>query len=99
MFAASIPIILHLLNRRRFREEPWAAMRFLLAAIRKNQRRIRIEQWLPLAVRTLLTIRAVGAMAKPFLEDGGLPILAGQRTHRVIVLDGSLSMAYSPADA
>ena len=34
--AASVPIIIHLLNRRKFREMPWAAMRFLLAAIRKN---------------------------------------------------------------
>ncbi len=44
MGAASLPIIIHLLNRRRFRETQWAAMRFLLAAIKKNQRRIRIEQ-------------------------------------------------------
>jgi hypothetical protein len=97
--AASIPIILHLLNRRRFREEPWAAMRFLLAAIRKNQRRIRIEQLILLAVRTLLIILIVAAMAKPYLESlGALPVFAGLRTHRVIVLDGSLSMAYSSAE-
>ena len=49
MAAASMPILIHLLNRRKFRETRWAAMRFLLAAIRKNQRRIRIEQWLLLA--------------------------------------------------
>ena len=56
----------------------WAAMRFLLAAIRKNSRRIRIEQWLLLAVRTLLIIRVVSAMAKPVLERvGALPVLAG----------------------
>jgi Aerotolerance regulator N-terminal/von Willebrand factor type A domain len=97
--AASIPIILHLLNRRRFREERWAAMRFLLAAIRRNQRRIRVEQWLLLAVRTLLLILLVLAMAKPFLDNGALPILAGQRTHRVIVLDGSLSMGHVTTDA
>ena len=35
--AASVPIIIHLLNRRKFREMHWAAMRFLLAAIRKNR--------------------------------------------------------------
>jgi len=35
--AASIPIVIHLLNRRKFREMPWAAMQFLMAAIRKNQ--------------------------------------------------------------
>jgi hypothetical protein len=97
--AASVPIIIHLLNRRKFRETSWAAMRFLLAAIRKNSRRIRIEQWLLLAVRTLLIVLVVTAMAKPFLEGlGALPVIAGQRTHRVIVLDGSLSMAYTVGD-
>jgi hypothetical protein len=97
--AASIPIIIHLLNRRKFRETRWAAMQFLLAAIRKNSRRIRIEQWLLLAIRTLVVILLVLAMAKPFLESlGAIPVLAGQRTHRVIVLDGSLSMAYAPAE-
>src|SRR5579872_6290512 len=97
--AASLPVIIHLLNRRKFREMQWAAMRFLLAAIRKNSRRIRIEQWILLAVRTLLIILVVSAMAKPFLESlGALPILAGRRTHHVLVLDGSLSMAYEPAE-
>lgn len=97
--AASVPIILHLLNRRKFREMQWAAMQFLLAAIRKNSRRIRIEQWLLLAIRTLVIILVVTAMAKPFLESlGALPVIAGQRTHRVLVLDGSLSMAYTEGD-
>src|SRR5438309_983914 len=97
--AASLPIIIHLLNRRKFREVPWAAMRFLLAAIRKNQRRVKIEQWLLLAVRTLLVILVVMAMAKPFLESlGAMQLLPGQRTHRVIVLDGSLSMGYTTAE-
>jgi hypothetical protein len=97
--AASIPIVIHLLNRRKFRETPWAAMRFLLAAIRKNYRRVQLEQLLLLAVRTLVVLLVVLAMAKPFLESlGAIPVLAGQRTHRVVVLDGSLSMAYAPAE-
>jgi hypothetical protein len=97
--AASIPLIIHLLNRRRFREEPWAAMRFLLAALRKNQRRVRIEQWLLLAVRTLVVLFAVLAMAKPFLERlGASALLPGQRTHWVLVLDGSLSMSRAAAE-
>jgi hypothetical protein len=95
--AASIPIILHLLNRRRFRERSWAAMRFLLEAIRKNQRRIRLEQLILLAVRTLIILLVVSAMARPFLEKYR-PILPDQRTHRVIVLDGSLSMGYASAE-
>ena len=82
--AASVPILIHLLNRRKFREVPWAAMRFLLAAIRKNQRRIRIEQWLLLAIRTLIILLVVSAMAKPFLESFGV-VIAGRRVHRVLV--------------
>jgi hypothetical protein len=97
--AASLPIIIHLLNKRKFREMQWAAMQFLLAAIRKNSRRIRIEQWILLAVRTLIILLIVSAMAKPFLESlGALPVIAGQRTHHVLVLDGSLSMAYAPGE-
>ena len=38
-------------------------------------------------------------MAKPFLESlGALPVSPGRRTHRVLVLDGSLSMAYAAGD-
>ena len=46
-------------------------MRFLIAAMRKNQRRVRVEQWLLLAVRTLIILLVVLAMAKPFLESAG----------------------------
>ena len=37
--AVSIPVIIHLLNRKRFRIVDWAAMRFLLAAQKKNARK------------------------------------------------------------
>jgi len=98
MAAASIPIVIHLLNKRKYRETQWAAMRFLLAAIRKNSRRIRLEQLLLLAVRTLLVLLLVAALARPYLENiGAIPALVGQRTHRVLVLDGSLSMDYAVA--
>jgi len=96
--AASLPILIHLLNRRKYREMRWAAMRFLIAALRKNQRRVKVEQWLLLAVRTLVILLAVAAMAKPFLESLGAVVLPGQRTHRVVVLDGSMSMAFVSGD-
>jgi len=96
---ASLPILIHLLNRRKFREEKWAAMRFLLAAMRKNQRRVQVEHWLLLAVRTAILILLALAMAKPFLEAFGVAdMLAGQRRHWVIVLDGSMSMDYRVDD-
>ena len=33
---ASIPIIIHILNRRRYKTVQWAAMEFLLRAMKKN---------------------------------------------------------------
>jgi hypothetical protein len=90
--------VIHLWNRRKFREVSWAAMQFLLAALRKNRRRIRIEQWLLLAIRTLVILLVVTAMAKPFLERFGA-VIAGSRTHRVIVIDDSLSMGYRSGES
>ncbi len=92
MAAGSIPVIIHLLNKRKFRQTDWAAMRFLLAAIKKNKRRIEIEQWILLAIRTLLILLLVGAMARPVLESLAPAMFAGQRSHRVLVIDGSMSM-------
>ncbi len=93
--ATALPILIHLLNRRKYKEMRWAAMRFLVAALRKNQRRVKIEQWLLLLIRTLVVFLVVCAMAKPLVESLGAITLPGQRTHRVIVLDGSMSMAFT----
>jgi len=96
--AAGAPLILHLLNRRRHREVVWAAMQYLLAAMKKNSRRILIEQWILLAVRTLLIALVVLAVAEPVLEQTGIVAGVGQPTHKVLVIDGSYSMAYKPTD-
>ena len=95
---AAAPILIHLWNKRKYREVPWAAIEYLLAALRKNARRIQLEQWLLLAVRTLLIVLVVMAVAQPFLEKLGLNFIAGERTLKVLVIDGSFSMAYQPTD-
>ena len=61
--AASVPIVIHLLNRNRYRVVTWAAMRFLLAAQKKNARKLRIEQLLLLAVRVMVVALLLLAMA------------------------------------
>ncbi|GIW82187.1 MAG: hypothetical protein KatS3mg105_3994 [Gemmatales bacterium] len=103
--AASVPIIIHLLNRRRFRIVHWAAMRFLLAAQRKNTRKLRFEQLILLALRTLIVLLIVLAMAsvmdwaeetlwaRYFPGHATHATIAQQRTHRILVIDGSFSMA------
>src|SRR5262245_56357808 len=101
--AVSVPIIIHLLNRRRYQVVVWAAMRFLLNAQKKNVRRMRLEQLILLLLRIAVLVLLVIAMASimPWAENvwafllpesaGFLKTTAG-RTHRVIVLDASLSM-------
>src|SRR5271156_689293 len=96
--AAGLPIVIHLWNKRKYREVPWAAIEYLLAALRKNSRRIQLEQWILLAIRTLIVALVVLAMSEPFLESAGLSFSTGQRTHKLLVIDGSYSMAYKPTD-
>src|SRR5688500_10197145 len=92
--AAALPILIHLWSRRKFREESWAAMEFLLAAMRKNARRIQLEQWLLLAVRTAILVLLALALADPQLSllSGWTGGSAGGQRHVVLVLDGSYSM-------
>jgi hypothetical protein len=94
--AASAPIVIHLLNKRKYRETSWAAMQFLLAAVKKNSRRMQLEQWLLLALRTLLILLAVIAAAEPGFRGAEQLVASGERVHRVVVVDGSFSMNYRP---
>ncbi|MDH3590638.1 MAG: BatA domain-containing protein [Planctomycetota bacterium] len=92
---ASIPIIIHILNRRRFKTMDWAAMEFLLKAAVRNRRRVRLENLLLLALRTLLVLLLVTAVARPFTQkEDSLATLFGSEgaTERVILLDDSHSM-------
>ena len=96
--AAVVPILLHLWNRRQRFETDWAAMRFLLAAAKKRTRRVRLEQWLLMALRMLIVLLFVAAAAEPYLPGFlvAAPAPAG-RTHRIVVLDGSFSMKAASA--
>ncbi len=92
----AIPILIHILNRRRYKVVPWAAMEYLLAAMKKNRRRLKFEQWLLLATRCLVMLLLGLALARPMgCDRSGLAGLVGRRTGlSVIVIDNSYSMAY-----
>ena len=94
--AAAVPILIHLWSRHRYQRLPWGAMQFLLAAMQKNARRIRLTQWLLLALRTLILLLFALALANPLMSLVS-PALAGGsggRTLYVLVIDGSYSMDY-----
>jgi hypothetical protein len=66
--AVSIPILIHLLLRQRRRPIPWAAMRFLLEAYRRQRRKLRLQQIILLAVRCLVIALLALALGRPALE-------------------------------
>jgi hypothetical protein len=93
--AISIPVIIHILNRRRFKTVTWAAMDFLLRAMKKNRRRLRFEQWVLLATRCLLVFLLGMALARPLsCESQSVAGIGGRTGLNVIVIDNSYSMAY-----
>lgn len=92
---ALLPIIIHILNRRRFRTVDWAAMDFLLRAMRTNRKRLRFEQWMLLATRCLVLALLGFALARPLSCAETSMAAVGQKTGlHVFVIDNSYSMAY-----
>ncbi len=65
--ALSIPIIIHLLNRSRFRVVQWGAMHLLAPVVRTNRKRIQIEQIILLMIRALIPLLLAILMAVPVL--------------------------------
>lgn len=99
LLLASAPIIIHLLNRRRFIRVDWAPMKYLKLTIKSNRRRLQIEQWILLALRTLAVAALIFAIARPVGRGtnlAGMLRLTG-RASRVIVIDDSLSMGHQPS--
>ena len=70
--AVAAPILIHLLARRRFKRIRWAAMDFLIDAERRNRRRIRMEEWILLALRCLVVALLGLMVARPFMTPSGL---------------------------
>jgi hypothetical protein len=93
----AIPIIIHLLNRRRFRRVEWAPMRYLKLTIQRNRRRIQLEQLLLLLLRIALLALLFFYLARPVLNPTGLEewLGTGGRSSHVVLLDDSLSMGYA----
>jgi len=96
--AAALPTVIHLLNRRRHRTVQWAAMDFLRDAIRRNKRMVELRDLLLLALRTLAIILFVLAMARPYRVSSEAGAFRGQPLHAVLLMDNSLSMAYTQLD-
>ncbi len=70
--AAALPLILHLVARRQPPTVSFPAVRYLQQVTRDHQRRLKLQHWLLLLVRTLLVLALVMAAAGPTVARDGL---------------------------
>ena len=90
--AVAVPIIIHFLNRRKFKTVPWAAMKFVKLSVDQNQRRMRLEDLILLLIRCALLALLALALARPALKNSNTDVLGQTKVTGVLVLDNSYSM-------
>ena len=89
--AGAIPLIIHLFHKSRFKVVKWGATHLLSTVVRTNQKRIKIEQWILLAIRCAIPILLALMMARPMWHAGS-GLLGERPTATVVLLDNSYSM-------
>ena len=95
--AVAIPIAIHLFNFRRPQRLDFSTLRFLREIEATAVRRVRIRQWLLLALRTLAVICLVLAFARPTPTADAGAFEEGAARSLALVLDNSRSMTLRDA--
>ena len=90
---ASVPLIIHILNRHRYKTVHWAAMEFLLRAFKENRRKIRFQNLLLLLLRMAIVALLAFLLSRPNASSDDIGGVFGQRVlHQIVILDDSASM-------
>ncbi len=95
--ASLAPLVIHVLNRARFRQVDWGAMHLLDAAVHSNKRRVHWESLLLLLLRCLIPALLALTLARPVLtqlQSAG----SGNVESLGLLLDNSLSMSAADQD-
>ncbi len=93
LLAASIPILIHLLNLRKLKRIEFSSLQFLKELQKNKIRKIKLKQWLLLALRVLIVLFLVLAFARPTLKGVAIAgITSSAKTTAVFILDDSFSM-------
>ncbi len=89
--AAAVPILIHLLTRRRPREVSFSSLEFISEVHQTEIRRLKLKQWLLLLLRTLAVAALALAMARPALRGtAGLKTRAATTLVALVDLSGSM---------
>ena len=90
--ALSVPVIIHLLLRRKKKRLRFSTLQFFVRQDQQSSQKRKLRNWLLLAMRLLLVALLVAAFARPFLAQRGALPGAQQRRQAIFVLDRSASM-------
>lgn len=94
LLAAGIPILIHLLNLRKLKKIEFSTLAFLKELQKTKIRKIKLKQWILLALRVLIIIFLVLSFARPTLESVDISAAASKaKTSSVFILDDSYSMS------
>lgn len=95
LIATSIPLLIHLLNRRKLKRIRFPAVRFVLLSQRRISRTYRLRHWILLALRTFAVLLLVLLLAHPIFQTGVGISAGGTPLSVAVILDNSLSMQWS----
>jgi Mg-chelatase subunit ChlD len=90
----SVPVIIYLINRHRYHRRRWAAMEFLLRAMKKSRRRLQLQNLLLLLIRVAVILLLVLAVLRPVLRQAPWSGADAASQNWVLALDTSYSMGY-----
>ncbi|MCH8830320.1 MAG: VWA domain-containing protein [Planctomycetes bacterium] len=94
LLGLSLPILAHLLSKKRFDVVHWGAMQFLELG-RNARRKIRLEQFLLMLLRMGLIALIALALARPWAKGGWVSDFTSKQNRDVVfIIDGSYSMGW-----
>ena len=95
LIAAALPLVIHLLNRRKVNRIRFPAVRFILLSQKRISRSYRLRHWLLLALRTFAIILLALLLANPIFQTGAGLFAGSGPVSLALILDNSLSMTWS----
>lgn len=90
--AAALPILIHLFSKKKAKDVPFPSIEYLREVSQRKVRRMRLRQFLLLALRVLIVALFAMAMGRPAIRGTASPITKGSSTV-AIVFDNSYSLS------
>ncbi|MFQ3597495.1 MAG: BatA domain-containing protein [Chloroherpetonaceae bacterium] len=99
LLAASIPIVIHLLNLRQRRRVEFSSLMLIKQIQTSSLKRFKIREWILLAIRSLIIFFLVATFSKPVFPSlqAGSGFSTQTKTSAMILVDVSPSMSYRDA--